>query len=98
MSKIAIFVTFQCKPGKTDEFVELVKGHANRCLEREPGCVQFDVMRPAGGGDKIMLYEVYADQAAIEAHRKSDHLAMFREKAGAIAARADLIEGALEDM
>lgn len=98
MSKVAIFVTFNCKPGKVDEFVELVKGHANRCLEREPGCVQFDVLLPNGGGDKVMLYEVYASAAALEAHRKTDHLAMFREKVGAVAARGDLIEGALVEV
>ena len=98
MSKVAIFVTFDCKPGKTDEFVELVKGHANRCLEREPGCLQFDVLRPNGGGDKVMLYEVYASADALEAHRKTDHLAMFREKAGAIATRGELVEGALVEV
>ena len=92
MSKVAIFVTFDCKPGKADEFVELVKGHANRCLEREEGCLQFDVLRPTTGGDKVMLYEVYASQAALEAHRKTDHLAMFREKAGALATRGELLE------
>jgi (4S)-4-hydroxy-5-phosphonooxypentane-2,3-dione isomerase len=97
MSKVAIFVTFECKPGKVDEFVELVKGHANRCLEREPGCLQFDVLKP-NGGDKVMLYEVYASPEALEAHRRTDHLAMFREKVGAIAARGELIEGALVEV
>jgi len=98
MSKVAIFVTFDCKPGKVDEFVELVKGHANRCLEREPGCVQFDVLMPNGGGSKVMLYEVYASAAALEAHRKTDHLAMFREKVGAVAARGDIVEGSLVEV
>lgn len=98
MSKVAIFVTFDCKPGKAEAFVELVKGHANRCMEREPGCLQFDVLRPNGGGDKVMLYEVYASPQALEAHRKSDHLAMFREKVGEVAARGDLVEGELVEV
>jgi quinol monooxygenase YgiN len=51
-------------------------------LENEPGCEQFDVLDPgdtaAPEADQVFLYEVYADQTALDAHMNSALLASTR--------------------
>ena len=42
---LAIIVHFEAKPDKIEAFKEAIVGHATRCLEREPGCLQFDVVQ-----------------------------------------------------
>jgi autoinducer 2-degrading protein len=72
---LAIIVHFEAKPDKIDAFKEAIIGHATRCLEREPGCLQFDVVQNPKEPTKFAVYEVYTDKAAIEAHRSSPHMA-----------------------
>jgi quinol monooxygenase YgiN len=43
----------------------------------EPGCLQFDVVRSRTQPNRITLYEVYADAAAFELHKKMPHVAAF---------------------
>jgi quinol monooxygenase YgiN len=40
---------------------------------KEPGCKQFDVLQDAKDKAKIMLYEVYNDEAAFETHQQTPH-------------------------
>jgi len=53
--------------------------HARTSLETEPGCTRFDVFQETGDPALFLLIEVYADQAALEAHRASPHFKAFRE-------------------
>jgi quinol monooxygenase YgiN len=39
---LAIIVHFESKPDQIDAFKKEIIAHATRCLEREPGCLQFD--------------------------------------------------------
>ena len=34
----------------------------------EPGCRRFDVVEPQGEPDRVLLYEIYDDEAAFDAH------------------------------
>jgi autoinducer 2-degrading protein len=93
MARIAIVVHFRIKPGAWEKFDTLIRDHAARTLKEEPGCERFDVLQPlaAAGGDadrsRVMLYEVYRDQAALDAHTRNPRLAVVRE------AYAALIDG-----
>ncbi len=98
MSRMALVVTFEIAPGRVPDFLELVRGHAKRCLEREEGCVHFDVMVPREGDNEVMLYEIYADDKALEAHRATRHLAMFRERAAEMIAGRHLVECLVEEL
>ena len=40
---------------------------------KEPGVVRFEVGRSTDDRNVFVLWEVYRDQAAVEAHRASDH-------------------------
>ena len=86
MSKIALVVDFQIKPGCLEDFLKVMREHAAGTLQEEEGCLQFDVLLPKEGGDRVLLYEVYRDDAAFEVHVQSARLARTR------ATYADLIE------
>ena len=79
MSKQAVVVTYRVKPGRIDELMPLLRAHIARTKANEPGCLQFDVLVPTDGSDRVFLYEVYADQAAIDAHMATAHMAQYRE-------------------
>lgn len=40
---------------------------------KEPGCVTYVPHRVEGNPDTVVIYEQYADQAAVEAHRATEH-------------------------
>ena len=79
MGKITIIATFEAAEGAFDELLMLIKEHAQRCREWEPDCLRFDIMVPREEGNRIILYEIYKDQAALDAHLKSKHMEKFRE-------------------
>ncbi|MBI4191505.1 MAG: antibiotic biosynthesis monooxygenase [Betaproteobacteria bacterium] len=47
-------------------------------LEAEPGCERFDVHQSKDDRTLFFLIEVYADQAALDAHRVAPHCLQFR--------------------
>lgn len=53
--------------------------HAATSLEREEGCLRFDCFQERNDPTLFLLVEVYADDAALELHRKSPHYLAFRE-------------------
>lgn len=89
MAKICLVVEFQLKDGAHAAFDRVIRDHAAGTLADEPGCERFDVLQPKGkeGPDlsRMMLVEVYADDAALAAHTANPRLARTR------AAYSDLI-------
>ena len=47
---------------------------ARDSVEKEPGCLRFDVIQDASHMDRIWLYEVYVDEGAFQAHLQTPHL------------------------
>ena len=70
---IAIFVSIRVKPGFRDQFIEAALDDARGSAGDEPGCYRFDVLQDASDDNLVHLYEVYEDQAALEAHRRMPH-------------------------
>ena len=75
---ISIFVTVQIKPGKRDAFVTAVLDDAKGSVKDEPGCFRFDVLQDDADPNRVYLYEVYKDRAALDAHRKAPHYLKWR--------------------
>ena len=73
-----IIAEFEVKPDKLEQFLELARTDASQSVEREPGCRQFDVTLDREQPNRVMLYEIYDDEAAFDAHLKTPHLAAFR--------------------
>ena len=77
MSGYVVFVDFRLKTGSRAAFRALVETNARLSVREEPDCRRFDVIEPAGAADSIVLYEIYGDRAAFEAHMRSEHYARF---------------------
>jgi autoinducer 2-degrading protein len=76
---IAIVVELKVPASGAKDFRALAEQHARRCLEREPGCLQFDITQDPADPEQWLFYERYRDEAALDAHRKTDYLAKFLE-------------------
>lgn len=79
MSRFAIIVEFTLEHGRTDQFHAEVLKNAKQSLDNEPGCRRFDVLVPEEPANRIVLYEIYDDEAAFQAHLQTPHFAAFDE-------------------
>ncbi len=80
MEKFVLIVDFEVKPGTSDEVIKYVSENAQSSVEKEPGCYQFDVLRVPDSPDRLMLYEVYENEPAYQAHGKTGHIEAFLAK------------------
>jgi quinol monooxygenase YgiN len=74
-----IVVDFKIKPGRMAEFRRLIDDNARASVRDEPGCSRFDVCANRKDADRVLLYEIYDDRAAFDAHLKTRHFAIFNE-------------------
>jgi len=65
---LVLQVQIQIKPENVDGFMQKVIENG-KAARSEPGCRQFDVLVDPDDKTKVMLYEVYDDQKAFEAHQ-----------------------------
>jgi (4S)-4-hydroxy-5-phosphonooxypentane-2,3-dione isomerase len=75
---IALFVTLHVRPGHRERLMAGITAQGATSLVREPGCLQFDVCVDTADPDRVLLYEVYEDQAAFEAHGQTPHFAVWK--------------------
>jgi quinol monooxygenase YgiN len=79
---LALVVSLQVKPGHRDAFLAAITENAERSFTDEPGCRYFDVTVDTADDHHFVFYELYADQAALDAHRAAPHFAVWRRAAG----------------
>jgi quinol monooxygenase YgiN len=73
-------VSFTVRMRFTDEDHEKVEGLLRVLTEesrKEPGCVSYIAHFVEGNPEFVLIYEQYADQAAVEAHRATDHFKQY---------------------
>ena len=68
-----IIAPIQIKPGFKDKFIEEMIADARGSVSNEPGCLRFDIVQDGGDPNRIWLYEVYKDEAAVQEHGKAPH-------------------------
>lgn len=78
---IAIFATIQPRPEHRDA-VEKALREMVRHTRAEPGNLRYDLFQREGEGLAFELFELYADDAAVEAHRQSPHYQAYRAATG----------------
>lgn len=76
---IGLIVAIKIKPGHKEAFMESMYGDARGSNNDEPGCLRFDVLQDTEDPNRIFLYEIYRDEAAVEAHRAAPHYTKWRE-------------------
>lgn len=70
---LALVVEFRIVPAHVDAFAAEITANARASRETEPGCRQFDVCRDPSEPTLFFLYELYDDEAAIQAHLRTPH-------------------------
>ena len=84
----ALIVEFRIHAPHIDAFAAAIAANARASREQEPGCRQFDVCRDAVEPSLFFLYELYDDEAAVQAHLRAPHfLAMDALTASWVAAK-----------
>jgi quinol monooxygenase YgiN len=72
--KVVAFVTV--KPGQDEAFVAAAK-ICVAASRAEPGTLHYELWRETDGARRFVFNELYADQAAVDAHMQTDHFRVF---------------------
>src|SRR4029077_6805805 len=83
---LAMGVKGRATPDQRDRFLKAIEVDALGSEGDEPGCMRFNVLQDEQDQNVYYFYEVYRDQAALEAHRAAPHYAVWR-------AAADTLDG-----
>jgi quinol monooxygenase YgiN len=73
-------VNIRIKPENVDAFMKGVLENATNA-RKEPGCRQFEVLVDQQDRTKVMLFEVYDDEKAFEAHQQTPHFKKYLAEA-----------------
>ena len=80
MANVTVVATLRAAVGKGDALAALLVEQAAVIRKTEPGCVLYRVHRSSSDANAFLFYEIYADDAAFDAHRASPHLAQYRKR------------------
>ena len=83
---LAIWVKVRVKANMKDKFLKAIEADALGSERDEAGCLRFNVLQDQKDANVYYFYEVYKDEAALEAHRAAPHYAKWR-------AAADTLDG-----
>jgi (4S)-4-hydroxy-5-phosphonooxypentane-2,3-dione isomerase len=75
---LVVHVHIRIKPDDLQAFLEETRRTAAASLE-EPGVRRFDVLQDESDPTHVVLSEVYADQAAADAHKQTAHYARWQD-------------------
>jgi (4S)-4-hydroxy-5-phosphonooxypentane-2,3-dione isomerase len=77
----SLMVQLEVRPEDRDEFLIAITENAETSVRDEPGCHRFDVTAVEGDETRFVLYELYDDAAAFEAHKQAPHFRSWRQVA-----------------
>src|SRR6201985_594001 len=86
---LALWVKVRIKPAERERFLKAIEVDALGSEGDEPGCLRFNVLRDQQDQNVYYFFEVYRDQAALQAPRAAPHYAVWR-------AAADTLDGPTE--
>lgn len=88
---IGVVATLKVAEGKGNDFEAVFRDLAAQVKANEPGNQMYRVFKARTDANTYIVMEVYADQAALEAHGKSDHFRAAGPKiAPTLAGRPDI--------
>ncbi|MCB0022992.1 MAG: antibiotic biosynthesis monooxygenase [Caldilinea sp.] len=80
-----LIVHLEIADGRRDEFAALARAHGERSVRLEEGnCLSFEVFVPAENAQEVILVEKYVDDAALQAHWDSAHMAAYMAQTGSM--------------
>lgn len=71
---IGIIATFVVKPEETANFEAAIADFVAKVKANEPGVVTYDCFKSRTDANTYHMLEIYADQAALDAHDKTEHM------------------------
>ncbi|MBX3598006.1 MAG: antibiotic biosynthesis monooxygenase [Rhizobiaceae bacterium] len=82
MPEVAVIVEFETLEGAEPEFLRVIQDHARRTLDEEDGCLRYEIYKPIDSDGSpipncVLVDELYADQAAVEAHTLNPRMSAF---------------------
>ncbi len=89
---IAKWVRVKIKPEMRQRFLDAIEVDALGSEQDEPGCVRFNVLQDVEDENVYYFYEVYVDEAAVDAHRAAPHYAVWQGAADTLAEPTQRIE------
>ncbi len=75
---LIVHVYIRVKPEAVEAFKEVTLANARGSVQ-EPGVIRFDVIQQADDPDRFILYEVWRDEAGMNAHKETPHYARWRD-------------------
>jgi quinol monooxygenase YgiN len=75
-----LLVNIRIKPEHVERWMPLALENA-REARKEPGCRHFDVLVDPADRSKVLLYEIYDDEKAFEAHQQTPHFKKYLTEA-----------------
>jgi len=70
---IVLVAKYYVKSGRMDDVAAALQRMGPLVKAHEPGCTTYQVSRSTDRPDLFMLYEIYKDEAALQAHRATPH-------------------------
>jgi quinol monooxygenase YgiN len=100
---------YELMKGKEVQALEAFKKMAAAVKANEPGCLIYAILRGQVNGLEVYVYEAYTDQAAFDAHRKTDHMRAHQQNLSDVMNRgafnlevldevAGFVRGAIDEM
>lgn len=66
---IGVYIEFEAQPGRFDGLMERLREESEYCMRHDEGCLRMELALPQKPDGRIMLIELWRDEAAIELHR-----------------------------
>lgn len=77
---IVLNVTYKCKPGMREEFLEaILREGIDGASRKEAGNLKYDYYIPFDDNGELLLVEHWRDEEALTAHGQTPHLQRLRE-------------------
>ena len=77
---LTVVARIRAAKGKGDALAALLTEQTTAVLKAEPGCLIYRLHRSTKDSELFLFYETYADEAALDLHRKAPHLAAYRKR------------------
>jgi quinol monooxygenase YgiN len=89
---LTVVARLRAAQDKGDALAALLTEQAAVIRQSEPGCLVYRPHRSTVDPDLFIFYEMYENDAAFDLHRKSPHLAAYRQRRE----REGLLEGSVD--
>jgi autoinducer 2-degrading protein len=88
---IVVVVDYDIIPGRVDDYLAAAKENGAATV-KEPGCRELNISVSEKDPNHVLLFEVYDNAAALEAHRATEHFKKYAATAKDLVAKREARE------